>query len=280
MKAPSLAQLQEHFKNLLIHRGSLQQKIEAFELALSAPIDTLVKASNNIDPQRRIEVYSSGYVLRLLECMEADFPLLKKFTGPELFNLFAKAYIIQLPSTSWSLYEYGEDFAAYLQKTRPATDSLPAIFLELPALIAAIERTKSSVLLAKGTENMLLPSLQALYFTPLLATTHFSCPDSAAILKQPYPILELLEALEKDQSLSYPDKKDAYLAISRVQYRIQHTPLTPWQYYFLLGSQQGKSLAKIHQSIQQVQPMSFGEFQARLAIWLPIAFQKGLLIAS
>ena len=81
--------------------------------------EDVVAERRGLSARERLAVYTGGYVLRLLECMRADFPVLRGFIGDSVFDAFAKAYVITMPPVSHSLYDLGADFPRFLRLTLP-----------------------------------------------------------------------------------------------------------------------------------------------------------------
>ena len=59
----------------------------------------------------RLAIYRGPITPRLLECLQAEFPVLATALGEELFNEFAFAYLQAYPSRSYTLDHLGRDFA-------------------------------------------------------------------------------------------------------------------------------------------------------------------------
>ena len=279
MNTPNLEVIQHWIKDVLVGQGSLTDKIVENNKKTGIPIEALIKQKKGIAVERRLDIYASGYVLRLLECMQADFPALKAFLGAEVFELFAKAYIVTLPSSSWSLYDLGASFANFLKNTQPKTKERQ-LMLELPAQIALLERAKSQALLAKGTENEMLfePNYLGLSFDWYQGSKILKTPDCLQLITLDYPIASLVDELIGDEALMYPEPQITYMAITRRSYRLLQLQLEPWQYQFLEGCQKGMTLDEVIKITTLSNNMTQGELQARLSIWLPAAFKTSLVL--
>lgn len=273
-----LENVQLWIKNLLMSRGSLPEKINRFEQEHQIPIADFVKHTRGVSPERRLDIYASGYVLRLLECLEADFPLLQKFLGPQLFQLFGKAYIVTIPSNSWSLYDYGKNFPVFLEVTQPESTEENRAMIELPTEIAKFERAKSVALLAQGTEDITFTRpLSGLFFAHFHSQTSFTAPECLQLLSFSYPILQLIESLENDNTMPNPILNTTYVAITRKQYRVQYYALESWQYDFLQACKNGLDTETIIQKFTVKFEISVDDLQAKLCLWLPMAMNCGLL---
>lgn len=73
----------------------------------------------------RVEVYRQGYVARLVECLEDDYPALQHALGAGPFEQLCRDFIRENPPPSPSLNYYGAPFASYCA-ARPERWSVPA----------------------------------------------------------------------------------------------------------------------------------------------------------
>ena len=116
MSEQSLSVLEHWMKTVIVERGGLSEKLQAAARQHGLLADDVVAESRGLSAQERLAVYTGGYVLRLLECMRADFPALRGFVGDSVFDAFAKAYVITMPPVSHSLYDLGADFPRFLEE--------------------------------------------------------------------------------------------------------------------------------------------------------------------
>src|SRR5260370_29904420 len=107
MSEQSLSLLQHWIKTVVTERGGLGEKLDAAARRHGLSAEDVVAERRGLSARERLAVYTGGYVLRLLECMRADFPVLCGFVGDSVFDTFAKAYVITMPPGSHSLYDLG-----------------------------------------------------------------------------------------------------------------------------------------------------------------------------
>jgi hypothetical protein len=121
MSKPGMEQLQLWMKEVVTAQGNMQYKLQRAEHFYHLNEHDVVAETRDVSIYTRINVYTSGYVMRLLECLYADFPVLKKFMGDEVFERFAHAALMWSPSSSYSLYDLGSTFIRLpgLQIQRP-----------------------------------------------------------------------------------------------------------------------------------------------------------------
>ncbi len=97
---------------------SLQKTIEDFHeyvIGCKKDIQKEIAGPNRTFKQTRLDVYTSGYYLRLLEILANDFPALKKIVGDELFEHLGTAYLIRHPSRSFSVRHIGAQLEEFLE---------------------------------------------------------------------------------------------------------------------------------------------------------------------
>ena len=86
-------------------------------------IENQFTAGANLSASECLAIYQRGYILRLTKCLAEQFPALCQALGAPLFEQFAKRYLQQCPSDSYTLYELGRRFADFLAQDRPDKDA-------------------------------------------------------------------------------------------------------------------------------------------------------------
>ncbi len=225
----------------------------------------------------RLNIYAQGYLLRLQECLRADFPATQQLMGDELFDFFISAYIYTHPSHSPSLFDMGRGFADFLQQSQgEQAKHNPA--LKLPLEMVQLERLRSEVIRAKGLEGEQYQpcdpfALLSGDISPLRTN------PSLRLITLSFPLAEYIEAVEQQQPLpSLPEAKPCHIAICRHHYRVTMHYLAPWQYALLQAGQQGQTLAASAQQASHHSGKPADEILAELMVWLPLAQQQGWLI--
>lgn len=147
MKDPSLQAIQYWFSEVLRSRGDLAQKIEYAQHRNALSLSDVVKETDHgLSAYHRLDVYASSYVLRLLEVFKAEYPILQQLMGEEVFELFAKAYILTYNPQSWSLVNLCGHFPQFLAETHqknPADDDY--VLYQFPVEIARYERARTEL---------------------------------------------------------------------------------------------------------------------------------------
>lgn len=123
--APSetaLGEVQRWMLMATTHPAGLKEGLRTAHAKQGLDIHTLLATPVGIDPHARLAIYANGYWLRLIECLQSDYPALSRLLGPELFAFFARAYLSKHPSRSPTLHALGARFPHFLrtsQRSRP-----------------------------------------------------------------------------------------------------------------------------------------------------------------
>ena len=266
MKPPDLATLQHWFQN------ATTADVPPTEAAAAAgwSLDQVIADDPGLDAAGRMQIYAFGYRARLLQCLEADYPVLRKTLGEELFRLFAADYIRRQPSRSHTLFDLGAGFADYLLATQPAGDEDAR--LALPVELARVERAVSETQRATGLEEM--PAGNVLPFADLQGQDIRSSP-CLSLLDVSFDLLPWYQRLKAGDEADSPMARRTHLAVSRVDYRVRLTELSGWQLQFLTALTETASFPGARRRAAEVaDPLVV---DAQLPIWLPNAQARGIV---
>ncbi|KJY89317.1 DUF2063 domain-containing protein [Pseudoalteromonas piscicida] len=283
MKTPDLTQTQQWLSTVLMVRGDLPQKLNTAANPHGLTLHDCVKSNKTLGAMRRVDIYAAGYVMRLVECLRGEFALLCQFMGDEVFDTFAKAFIVTLPSESWTLHQLGSRFADFLAHTKPTGDfnAHQRAMFSLPSELAKFERAKALALLKPGPETeqstALINEIELL--CGIAEDFVISVPESVQLIQTDYPLLSLITQLEQAKPCTLPTPEQTHIAISRQQYRIKMNVLNDWQANLLLHLRE-KPL-RYQEAITycaKCMSMETQVLRAQLAVWLPSAINRGLFI--
>ncbi|RMG32301.1 MAG: DUF2063 domain-containing protein [Gammaproteobacteria bacterium] len=108
----TLRELQRSFLGRL-----LQQPSDIADAICSTP---------EMSADARLDIYATGYRLRLMEALETDYPQLHAYLGDALFERLMNAYIDRYPSDTTSLRHYSRHMPQLL-RTLPPFDAHPIL---------------------------------------------------------------------------------------------------------------------------------------------------------
>lgn len=267
-------------KTVITERGGLGEKLDAAAQRHGLRPEDVVAEKRGLSACERLAVYTSGYVLRLIECMRADFPVLRSFVGDSVFDAFAKAYVITMPPVSHSLYDLGADFPRFLEQTKPKNCALDAdisAMLDLPPELARIERARAEVLRAHGTEDDPLvaePISPVDVFGEGLTLQATPC---LRLLEMKFALVDFLRSSDMGERPEAPAPHASFVAIGRANYRLHVEEISLWQFAFLRACESPTSSYPAVQVAALESGRDPGQALAEIAMWVPIAFELGFL---
>lgn len=281
MTSERLSLLQHWMKSVVTERGMLGEKLRAAAARHGLCAEDVVAEKRGLSARERLDIYARGYLLRLLECMRADFPALRGLVGEEVFDAFARAYIISRPPDSPSLYDLGADFPRFLEETRPKSSPPEAWLdrmLELPPELARLERARAEVTRARGTEEddpaSSVPPTPTEIFGGALTLQATPC---LRLLELKFPLVEHLRSADRGERPEPPAPRASFAAIGRTNYRVCMEEAAPWQFAFLKSCGSPTPLYPAAQAAALESGEEEACLLARLTVWLPVAFELGFL---
>ncbi|HYR84560.1 MAG TPA: DNA-binding domain-containing protein [Terriglobia bacterium] len=278
MTQPHFANVQQWMQSVITNRGTLEQKLSAAAAAHGLTEHDVVASKRGLSVNQRLEIYAGGYVLRLLECLRADFPGLRRSLGPTVFDMFAKAYLLTQPPASYTLFELGGDFPKFLRETRPvASNVAPGPLLDLPIELARLERAQLETMRAPGLEDKPGVSQFAVSFDFLHDGAVLKSPPCRRLLKLKFPLLAFMKEIQERKLPEPPSSQVSFVVISRILYSVQMTEIESWQYAFLEACAESSSPAAAARESAGKTGRPLSEVLAELVVWLPVAFEKGWL---
>lgn len=283
MNNPPIEQLQNWFKTILVGKGYLPEKLARAE-AFWQLDSSIVKGTENVSIETRIGIYTNGYMLRLLECMQADLPSLYAFWGNQLFDLFGRAYLLQHPSHSPSLFDLTANYADFLDQTRPPSEGLTDeenIQYDLPAALVRMERARLAALLSKGTEGEEKMNNFGFFSFFTGETQPLKVHPALQLQVHKMPLIALYRQLMLEQEPTIPEYQTTFLAATRIHFKIQFYELTEWQFTLLKVIQNNENGLAIHEAVHEVAELlaiDKANLLSEACLWPPVAIDMGLLI--
>ncbi len=240
-----------------------------------------------------IAIYRQGYVARLMECLRADYPVLRFFLGEDLFTHFATEYIDAHPPSSYSLFELGAQFPWFLH------DSCP-----LPSDLSEQQRTQCmlAILIAKF-ERVLLQTQRAEYQTPIalqepdyhskqaLLESRVRIPNICVLGESTHNLPEYFQQVKAKHTGApdiSPQQVPTLIAISRSHFQVHMHSINVWQYALIettksLALQQTKdasspiALADVVTQLESTHLLARDVLLAKLSMWLPVAVSRAYI---
>lgn len=247
-------------------------------------LQQVVTPSSTLSAEERLAIYGHSYHARLLECLNAEFAVLRTALGEDLFDLFAQAYLHNYPSQSYTLDDLGKDFPEFLAETRE-TDSADPAEKEWQRFIidlARLERAYSELFDGPGCEgeqilnrdqlgNLLSDRLRSLFLQPV------SC---LRLLAFQSPVHDYFHAVRRDQQPEPCMARKSYVAMYRKEFVVRTVELSIEEFQFLQALLTGESIQNSLTNIGAKDDHSRGVLLRALEDWCDRGFFLSLIEAG
>ncbi len=243
--APMLADLQRWFQTVIAHPGGVELGLAAAAAQLGISweqADEPVLPSRRQSSVERLAVYARAYWARLLECLREDYPLVGRAVGAEAFDALAAAYLIDHPSTSYTLAALGAKFPAYLADTAPPDDDRLRAVPEL----AALERAVTEVFDLDGGETLGFLTADDLQRAALEPWAEFrpTVLPTVRLLAFRFDVDRWFTSLRDGEVAPPGESGPCYVALSRREFIVRRHRLSRGQYVLLRSLAAGGSLGQ------------------------------------
>jgi hypothetical protein len=250
---PSLEAAQRWMQSVITHPQGVEAGLTS-EAARShldvAPgdLESVIDRSQAQTSVERLGVYAAAYHSRLIECLEAEFPVFLQGVGIDAFAAFAFEYLKLYPSHNHNLSQLGANFHRFLKETKPSTNAnqpapdWPDFLLDL----ALLERTFSEVFDGPGVEGK-----QTLSANELLSIDPQRWPQARLtpvpclrLLSLRFPLNDYYTAVKQGHEPKMPAATDSWLAITRRDYIVRRYQLNRTQFVLLNELRSGQTVGQ------------------------------------
>ena len=226
------------------------------ETVSAEKLERVILRSESMTSLDRLQIYSRAYFLRLIECLRAEFPAVRQAIGDEAFDGLGIGYLIDYPSTSYTLANLGASFDEFLERTRPATaiDENEFDFASFLIELARLERIYSEVFHARGPEtakSLLQDDLNGLR-PEVFADSRLTFHPSVRLVQLQYPVHEYVSAIRQNQEPQLPESRPAFLVVTRRNYIVRRFEVDSRQFHLLERLVAGSTVIEALQSLRQL----------------------------
>lgn len=153
--------------------------------SLAETAKRVIKPNDRLTSFERLEIYNRQYWWRLISSMSDDFDGLRAVLGDKLFHKLVIAYLIEHPSTSFTLRNLGHKLESWLNAHREYVVGVEEIALDMTKLgwaeVEAFDGESCQSLNAPDLAQMGPDPL--LRLQPFIQVLQLSCPAHDFILK-------------------------------------------------------------------------------------------------
>jgi len=224
--------------------------------SMRAYASRFIKPNDRLTSLERLEIYNRQYWFRLLSSMAEDFPGLRSVLGERRFDVLCKAYLVDCPSTSFTLRNLGSKLESWLRKhpmwaAEKQTLALDIVRLEW-ADIEAFDGKAEPALDAEDLSGAAGENLR------------LKLQSYVQLLSFRYPVDDLLLAVRKEDedtdfaSNAFQEKRKRkrvqavaklkpatiYLVVHRVDFSVYFRRIAAEEFAILTALRDGQSLGK------------------------------------
>lgn len=289
--------VQQWFSAVVTHPNGVNEGIESDDAQFLVPIsrnelERMVTRSQRMSARDRLSIYAHAYYARLIECLGESFPVLKRILGEEVFNGFAFGYLQRYPSRSYTLGRLGENFAKYLDETRPDRNESvaddedrlagwPDFLVDLATLEWSIEQVFDGL----GIEGQ--PTLDPGEFLEISSKRwediRLRPVPCLRLLRLRFPVLGYYTAIRssaEEVQVDPPRPSDSFVAVTRRDWVVRLHDLSAPQYELLSclirGEPLGQAIGWAFDACESGEGISTDDLRKWFAEWARLRFFKNI----
>ncbi len=212
-------------------------------------IEALLQTDQTCDlvvPANHLAIYRNNISVSLINALKNTYPLVLALLGEDFFIMTAKEYMLQYPSRSGNLHDYGEYFSHFLESYEPVHH---LIYL---TEVAQFEWACHVIYLAPNHPPFVHHALAD--FTPeQQAELHFLLHPACWIKKFHFPILDIIDLCKTNPQATLDlNKEGVNLLLIRRELDFALLPLEADDFAFLQALNQNQTLTEALQAAHQV----------------------------
>jgi hypothetical protein len=220
--------------------------------ALAKDVERFITPGPRMTASERFEVYRSGYLARLVECLRDDYPVLAAMLGDEQFEALCRAYVDRHPSASPNLNGFGRHMASFCREARLEGDAGngEGALRVFASELATLEWALVEVLHAECAPPLEVAALQAMP-PDAWASARFIRSDALRLFRFEYPVNAVFIANRIDEILpEMPAPSPNAVAVYRKDMQLWRMDLTPAMMAVVEPLVEGKSLGEALAAIE------------------------------
>ncbi|OIP35747.1 MAG: hypothetical protein AUK47_16235 [Deltaproteobacteria bacterium CG2_30_63_29] len=226
-----------------------------------------VRPSAELRAEERIGIYSDRFKEHMVLALQADYPGLRLLLGELPFTGLCMEYLDRFPSVEFSLNHLGRKLPAFLARTQR----------EGRELLIDLTRTELALCELRDEPEVDLLDTTTLANIPDDAwpETRFVTIPAIRLLEHSYPIVPLLDALEKGQSPPLKPRP-SWTVAWRKNFENHRRELTELAFLVLTSLAEGLSLEHTLESAAEVWEGAPDQMQTQIFQWFSEWVEDGL----
>ncbi len=278
-KKPTLDAVQGWMQSVVTHprgveAGVASEAARAHLEVAPAEVESVIDRSLAQSSIERLGVYAGAYHARLIECLEAEFPVFRQAVGAEAFAEFAVEYLKRYPSHSYTLAQLATNFPKFLEETKSSasSDHSPIDWPEFLVDLALLERAFSEVFDGPGIEEkQTLSAAELLTIDPRhWPQARLTVVPCLRLLELRFPLNDYYTAGKQGREPPLPKADETWLAVTRRDYIVRRYELTRTQFVLLDELRNGQTLADAMAAAVDTYPESIESLAVDVRHWFEV----------
>lgn len=226
----------------------------------------LVKGSESLSPQERLQIYIDGYRIRLAGAIEADFNCLKHLVGDQECKHLIKNYIEAIPPNHYSLDQYHTHLPHYLE-----TLGVERYIWEM----ATLESTIAEVFWMPHSQTLTAEEFQQVN-PEQLGKMRLNLRKASKLLSFEFDCESYLQKFRADKNpKNKPQKAKNFLLVYRHENIVKRTKLTTAEFKVLTYFSKGLCVLESIEQVFALSPEHAEEVAANIQSWFATWIRNG-----
>jgi hypothetical protein len=274
---PSLDRLERWMQTVVMHPDGAAAGIRAPHARRLLPVaaqepESVVLPSRSLTSVERLDIYAHMYYARLLEILDAEYPVTRQVLGREGFARVAKEFLARHPSRSRTLNVLSVNFPDFLARHLPR-----GRVNRLAADVARIERAMEDVFDAPLVEPLTTGEFAAIA-APEWGRVRLKVNPALRLLDLRYPANDCMNAVRAGRKLRIPRARRTFVIVYRRAFQVYRRDQELAQWRLLAALASGRTLAQAVRAAVRGRRMSPDRLATMLGRWFREWAAAGLFV--
>lgn len=259
-----LDQLQRWMLRAVTHEDGLQAGLAAARAEGLWPegartLSDIVPGNDRLTPEEQLQIYAYAYFARLHDVLASELPATAHLLGDEAFASMLRAFLRDHPSATYTLDRVSEPLPAWLEAQGEPLWAAAAD-------IVRVERGMDSAFDAPPSGRADADALAALP-PDAWATARLHFVPALRLLSLEHDVIPAMEAARQGMPADAPERRAAWVAVYRTNFRRRRSPLSRPQFLLLQALVDGACLGEALEALALGGEVALDELLPQIGGW-------------
>jgi hypothetical protein len=227
-------------QEVVVHPGTVEEAVasdRATREISKRRLEEVVLPSHSMTPAERVGVYHGMYLMRMVEALESDYPVIRYHLGDHQFRQLVRDYVQRHPSTSYTLNRLGDHLPQFFvdQPEWPEAEFLHDLARFELAMTEVFDEEESPVLGSDELEAVSPEAWESARLRPIAAFR---------LLEFRHAVIPNLVAYHQDRPSPQPRRRASWVVLYRRDYTVLRLELSRAEHDLLRSLVDGSSLGE------------------------------------